>query len=189
MPESLQRYPATADRSTVTRRLGVTVACGLLAVLAAGGFAVYAHRPARLPAPDPSWGLFSKAEWRSLGATRVVAAMPPLAVVSVRGCLVVLNRTARLAAVCHQTQPLRMFALRAHGMTDVVGIVRPDVASVVGGGYNLPLLRAPHAYAFGVGLRSASTFTAYDARGHVVARVYCASALRGSCGESAQRSS
>lgn len=178
----------------MTARLRIIVALGLVAVVAAGGFAVYAHRPVARVRTDPTWGLFTDAQWRALGATRVVTAMPPLAVVAKGRCLLVLRGTTRLARLCGPSTLLVAYAIRERGMTDVVGVAQRRVASVVetfgGTSTNAFLFSAPHALAFGNSVRGRTVeLSARDSSGREVARLYCASAFGAVCGSSAHRRS
>lgn len=181
----------------MTRRLGVIIALGIVAVLVSGALAVDELRPVHQPQVSPSWGQYTDAQWRTLqeryGAVRMATDAPPLAILASRGCLVALRGMQHLATVCRPTAPLRLFTWRSGGMTNVVGITSPAVASVVysEGSFRsgVPLMPASHGHVFGAGLRSATAFTAYDRHGRVLERLYCASALRGVCGMSAQRRS
>lgn len=196
----------------MTRRLGVIAALGLVAVLGAGGFAVYAHRPAREPTVSPAWGVFTDAQWRGLGARlgvpasalRMVTAMPardgtPFAIVSAHRCFVVVRGLDTGTPICTLDSPVVAFTSREPHMLDVVGLASRRVASLVST-WRLPdgrittsgsaLLSAPGAWGFGSGYSGTLVaLTARDARNGVIARVYCASALRGVCGTSAQRRS
>jgi hypothetical protein len=185
----------------VTRRVGVIIALGFLTVLAAGGLALTIRTPAKDFKPTPSWGMYSNAQWRTLeqryGAITMRTAMTSAAVVSAHGCLVVLDGMREVATVCHPTKPLQAFAVEHHGLIDVAGVASRRVVSVVTttpqGSMNSALLPANDAWVFSAGFgRGASgplTLTARDAKGRVVARLYCASALRGACGMSAHRRS
>lgn len=194
----------------MSHRLPFILALGFAATVAAGAFAVVAHRPAHEQHVDPSWGVFTDTQWRTLGSRlgandlRVVAAMPlhdgtPFAIVTARRCLVVVRGTSPLRRVCGLTSPLLVFAQRDGSMTNVVGIASGRIEGVVStsqiDGHSFTqgtaLLRAPGARVFGSSFAGVPAFTARDRNGQFVARVrlYCASALRGVCGTSAQRRS
>ena len=201
----------------MTRRLGVIAALGLVAVLAAGGFAVVAHRPAEEPTVSPTWGVFTDAQWRTLGARlgvpasvlRMVTAMPardgtPFAIVSAplagsRRCFVVVRGLRPGEPICRLDAPVMAFMTREPNAVDVVGLASRRVASVVST-WRLPdgrlttsgsaLLSAPGAWGFGSGYSGKLVaLTARDVHNRIIARIYCASALRGVCGISAQRRS
>lgn len=177
------------------------IALGVVAVLVSGALALDERRPVRPPQVSPSWGQYTDRQWRTLqaryGALRMATSSPSLAIVAARGCLVVLHGMTHLATVCRPTTPMRLFAWRSAGMTNVVGITSPAVAYATttsrtdGRRYTSGafLLEAPHGHVFGSGVRAATAFTAYDAHGRVLERLYCASALRGVCGISAHRRS
>jgi hypothetical protein len=180
----------------------VIIALGLVAVLAAGGLLAYAHRPVFDPTGSPGWGVYSDAQWHRLqaryGPIEMATSGTTLAIVRAHGCLVVLHGMTRRATVCRPAAPLRVFASRSGRMTDVVGITSPAVSFVTSTGRysgrpvtsGAFLMPAPHGHVFGFGDSSAATtLTAYDAHGRVLARLYCASALRGVCGSSAHRRS
>jgi len=196
----------------VTRRLGVIAALGLVAVLSAGGFAVYAHRPAPEQSVSPTWGVFTDAQWRALGvrlgvpssALRMVTAMPardgtPFAIVNARRCFFVVRGLRPGPPICTLAAPLLAFTTREPHAIDVVGLASRRVAGLVST-WRLPdgrlttsgsaLISAPGAWAFGSGYSGTLVaLTARDVHNRVIARVYCASALRGVCGISAQRRS
>ncbi len=201
----------------MTRRLGVIAALGLVAVLAAGGFAVNAHRPAPEPTASPTWGVFTDAEWQRLAAglrvepaqLRMITAMPardgtPFAIVSAplargRRCFVVVRGLRTGAPICKLDAPVTAFVTHESHAVDVVGLASRRVASLVAT-WRLPdgrmttseeaLVSAPGAWGFGSGYSGTLVaFTARDVHNRVVAKIYCASALRGSCGISAQRRS
>jgi hypothetical protein len=201
----------------VTRRLGVIAALGLVAVLAAGGFAVYAHEPARAPIVSPTWGVFTDAQWQALGerigvpasALRMVTAMPardgtPFAIVSAplargRRCFVVVRGLQPGTPICTLGAPVAAYTTHEPHAIGVVGLAGRRVASLVVT-WRLPdgrtttsgaaLLSAPGAWGFGGGYSGRLVaLTARDVRGRVIERLYCASALRGVCGMSAQRRS
>jgi hypothetical protein len=203
--------------SCVTRRLGVIAALGLVAVLAAAGFAAYAHRRASEPAVSPTWGVFTDAQWQTLGerlgvATselRMVTAMPardgtPFAIVSAtlsagRRCFVVVRGLRPGDPICKLDRPLMAFTTREPHGIDVVGLASRRVGSLVST-WRLPdgrtttsgsaLLSAPGAWGFGSSYSGTLVaLTARDVHDRVIARLYCASALRGVCGMSAQRRS
>jgi hypothetical protein len=200
----------------VTRRLGVIVALGLVALFAAGGLEVYAHRSAPEPTVSPTWGVFTDAQWRILAGRlrveptqlRMVTAMPagdgtPFAIVSARrdghDCFVVVRGIRPGTPFCKLTSPLVAFAVREPHTLDVVGLASRRVASLVST-WRLPdgrtttsgsaLLSAPGAWGFGSGYSGTLVaLTARDVHNRVIARLYCASALRGACGISAHRRS
>ena len=196
----------------MTRRLGVIAALGLVAVLAAGGFALSAHRPAQEPAVSPTWGVFTETQWQALAARlrvspsqlRMVTAMParngtPFAIVTAHRCFVVVRGMRTEAPICRLSAPVMAFMTPEPRATDVVGLASRRVASLVST-WRLPdgrletsgsaLLSAPGAWGFGSGYSGTLVaLTARDASNRVVARVYCASALSGVCGVSAQRRS
>ena len=139
----------------MTRRLGVIAALGLLAVLAAGGFAVYAHRPAQEPSVSPTWGVFADAQWQTLGARlgvpasalRMVTAMPardgtPFAIVSAplaggRRCFVVVRGLRPGKPICKLAAPVVAFTMREPRAIDVIGLASRRVASLPDGGWRL----------------------------------------------------
>ena len=196
----------------MTRRLGVIAALGLVAVLAASGFAVYAHRPVREPSASPTWGVFTDAQWRTLAARlgvaprqlRMVAAMParngtPFAIVRAHRCFVVVRGLRPGEPICKLDAPVVAFMTREPHAVDVIGLASRRVASLVST-WRLPdgrmttsgsaLLSAPGAWGFGSGYSGTLVaLTARDAHNRIIARLYCASALRGACGISAQRRS
>ena len=196
----------------MTRRLGVIVALGLVAVLAAGGFAVSADRPAQEPKASPTWGVFTDAQWRMLAARlgvaprqlRMVTAMParngtPFAIVRAHRCFVVVRGLRPGQPIWELDAPVMAFVTREPNAVDVVGLASRRVASLVST-WRLPggrmttsasaLLSAPGAWGFGTAYSGTLVaLTARDVHNRVIARVYCASALRGACGISAQRRS
>ena len=196
----------------MTRRLGVITALGLVAVFAAGGFTVYAHRPAQEPTVSPTWGVFTDAEWQGLAARlgvpvsalTMVAAMParngtPFAIVNAHRCFFVVRGLETGTPICTLAAPVVAFTTREPHMLDVVGLASRRVAGLVST-WRLPdgrmttsgsaLLSAPGAWGFGSGYSGTLVaLTARDVHNRVIARVYCASALRGVCGMSAQRRS
>jgi hypothetical protein len=200
----------------VTRRLGVIVALGLVALFAAGGLEVYAHRSAPEPTVSPTWGVFTDAQWRILAGRlrveptqlRMVTAMPardgtPFAIVSApegrQHCFVVVRGLRTGTPICRLVAPLVAFTVRGPHEIDVVGLASRRVASLVST-WRLPdgrtttsgsaLLSAPGAWGFGSGYSGTLVaLTARDVHDRVIARLYCASALRGVCGTSAQRRS
>jgi hypothetical protein len=196
----------------VTRRLGVIAALGLVAVLAAGGFAVFAHRPAQEPTVSPTWGVFTDAQWRTLAARlgvaprrlQMVTAMParngtPFAIVRAHRCFVAVRGMRPGEPICKLDSPVVAFMTREPNSVDVVGLASRRVASLVST-WRLPdgrlttsgsaLLSAPGAWGFGSGYSGTLVaLTARDAHNRIIARVYCASALRGACGISAHRRS
>jgi hypothetical protein len=200
----------------MTRRLGVIVVLGLVALSAAGGFAVHAHRPAAEPTVSPTWGVFTDTQWRTLAGRlrvapaqlRMVTAMPardgtPFAIVSApqggQHCFVVVRGLRPGTPICRLAAPLVAFTARGPHEIDVVGLASRRVASLVST-WRLPdgqtttsgsaLLSAPGAWGFGSGYSGALVaLTARDVHNRVIARLYCASALRGVCGTSAQRRS
>jgi len=188
-----------------------------VAVLAAGGFAVSAHRPAQEPSVSPTWGVFTDAQWQRLGARlgvptsalRMVTAMPardgtPFAIVSAplvggHPCFVVVRGLRPGRPICRLEAPVVAFMTREPHAVDVIGLASRRVASLVST-WRLPngrvttsgsaLLSAPGAWGFGSGYSGTLVaLTARDVHNRIVARVYCASALRGACGISAQRRS
>ena len=200
----------------MTRRLGVIVALGLVALLAAGGFAVYAHRPAQEATPEPTWGVFTDAQWQRLAARlgvepaqlRMVTAMParngtPFAIVSAprdgHYCFTVVRGVRPGRPICKLAAPLVAFTVREPHSLDVVGLASRRVASLVStwrspDGQTITsgsaLLSAPGAWGFGSGYSGTLVaLTARDVHDRIIARLYCASALRGVCGMSAQRRS
>jgi hypothetical protein len=196
----------------VTRRLGVIAALGLVAVLATGGFARYVHRQAQEPRVSPTWGVFTDDQWQTLATRlgvatsglRMVTAMParngtPFAIVSARRCFYVVRALRPGSPICELTAPVIAFTARDSKLVDVVGLASHRVAGLVAT-WRLPdgrtttsgsaLLSAPGAWGFGSGYSGTLVaLTARDAHNRVIARVYCASALRGVCGVSAQRRS
>jgi hypothetical protein len=190
----------------------VIAALGVVAVLAAGGFAVYAHRPAKEPTVSPTWGVFTDAQWQALAtrlgvpasALRMVTAMPardgtPFAIVGARRCFFVVRGVRTGPAICRLEAPVVAFTTREPHAIDVVGLASRRVASLVST-WRLPdgrtttsgsaLLSAPGAWGFGSGYSGTLVkLTARDVHNRVIATVYCASALRGACGMSAQRRS
>jgi hypothetical protein len=91
------------------------------------------------------------------------------------------------------------FLTREQDAVDVVGLASRRVASLVST-WRLPdgrlttsgsaLISAPGAWGFGSGYSGTLVaLTARDVHDRIIARVYCASALRGVCGGSAQRRS
>jgi hypothetical protein len=185
----------------MTRRLVLIVALGCVAVLVSGTFALDERRPVHQPRVSPSWGQYTDTQWRTLqqryGSVAMATSSPPLAILASHGCLVALNGMRHLATVCRPTAPLRLFTWRSGGMTSVVGITSAAVAYAAtsdreyGRVYRsgVFLMQARHGHVFGSGVRRPTAFTAYDRRGRVLERLYCASALRGVCGMSAQRRS
>lgn len=130
----------------------------------------------------------------------VVAEMPPLQLVKApHGCFTVVRPAGRSAPVCGSAA-LRVFVLRDGAMTKIVGLVNKDVASLVirwptpggvmtQGGTGLLLSTGGPLRAFGMGVSGVPTVIARDRANRPLATAYCASALRGVCGMSAQRSS
>lgn len=198
-------------------RLVAIAAAGLAAILAAGGFALSSRGPAAEPAVSPTWGVFTDAQWQALGARlgvrpaalRMVTAMPardgtPFAIVSAphgagRRCFVVVRGLRPGAELCALRAPLVAFTTVEPHAIDVVGLASRRVASLVST-WRLPdgttttsgsaLLSAAGAWGFGSSYSGRLvSLTARDADGRVIARLYCASALRGVCGISAQRRS
>ena len=198
----------------MTRRLAVIAAAGLVATLAAGGLALSLRGPASPSAVSPSWGLFTDAQWRTVGSRiaalgldvsdmKVVTAMPresgaPFAIVSAarggRTCFVLVRGASPASPICSLSRPLLAFAAPEHDGIDVVGLAGRDVEGVVAssakGTQGSALLPAAGVHAFGARYMSRRlTLTAHVRGGAVVARLYCASALRAVCGMSAQRRS
>jgi hypothetical protein len=196
----------------MTQRLTAIVAAGLVAVLAAGGFALTHRGPAAAPPVSPTWGVFTDAQWRTLAARlgvapaqlRMVTAMParngtPFAIVSARRCFVVVRGLRTEAPICTLSSPLMAFTTREPHAIDVIGLASRRVASLVST-WRLPdgrtttsgsaLISARGAWGFGSGYSGTLVaLTARDVHNRVIAKLYCASALRGVCGISAQRRS
>jgi hypothetical protein len=205
----------------VTLRLRIIAAAGLAVVAAAGGLSFSLRHTGSLPSTtiSPTWGVFTDAQWRALGARldalgldgstmKMVTAMPkqdgtPFAVVTaVRGpghaCFVVVRGASAARPICTLRQPLLAFTATDRGVTDVVGLVTRRAETVVAS-WRTPdghvvtqgsaLLTAPHAYGIGIAFSGVPTLTAYGHGGVALGKVYCASALRGVCGTSAQRRS
>jgi hypothetical protein len=192
----------------MTTRLTVLVAAGVAAIAASAAGALLSLRGPTAPPPvPPTWNLFDDAQWSSIGAQlhgfdratlHVVTAMPPLAIVAAtredgRTCFAVVRRTAVSAPICRVTQPLLAFTMGRGRDVRVVGLVRHDVTTLVltAGGIRQggALLPAGPAAAFGYGFSQAPVIEALDGDNRVVAKRYCASALRGVCGTSAHRRS
>ena len=201
----------------MTRRVVAIAAAGLVAILAAGGFALSYRGPAAEPPASPTWGVFTDAQWQALGARlgvsasalRMVTAMPardgtPFAIVSSpradgRRCFVVVRGPHPGSSICKLRTPLVAFITVEPKAIDVIGLASRRVASLVstwrvpGGGTTTSgsaLLSAPGAWGFGSGYSGRLVaLTARDVHGRVIARLYCASALRGVCGMSAHRRS
>jgi hypothetical protein len=188
------------------------VAAGTVAILALAGFVLMHRSLASGPVGSPTWGVFTDAQWQTL-ATRVgvpasalqmVTAMParngtPFAIVNARRCFYVVRGLSPGPPICELSAPVMAFTTRDSQFVDVVGLAGRRVASLVST-WRLPdgrtttsgsaLLSAPGAWGFGSGYSGTLvTLTARDAHNRVIARVYCASALRGVCGMSAQRRS
>ena len=193
----------------MTRRVLLIAALGLVATLAVGGFALSVRGGgASSPAVSPTWGVFTDAQWHALGSRvgpsmKLVTAMPqgngrPFAIVSVQHaahtCFVVVRGVSPSAPICTLAQPVLAFTARERDGLDVVGLARRNVESVVASWGTMTqgtaLLPAGTAHAFGSRYIGAPVvLTAHVHGGAVVARLYCASALRGVCGMSAQRRS
>jgi hypothetical protein len=183
----------------VTRRLGIILALGVIAMLVSGALALDETRTVHQPQVSPSWGMYTDAQWRTLqeryGSIQMVASEPAVSAVASRGCIVVVHGMTHLATVCRPSAPLRLIAWRAAGMTHVIGITNPSVTSVVTKTGNFTegvvLQHAPHAYVFAGGFKGLTNLTVYGAHGRVLEQlqVHCASALRGACGISEQRRS
>jgi hypothetical protein len=134
----------------------------------------------------------------------MVTAMPardgtPFAIVSARRCFFVVRGQSPGTPICKLDAPVVAFMTREPHAVDVIGLASRRVASLVST-WRLPdgrtttsgsaLLSAPGAWGFGSGYSGRLVaLTARDAQNRIVARVYCASALRGACGISAQRRS
>jgi hypothetical protein len=130
----------------------------------------------------------------------VVAEMPPLRLVKApHGCFVAVHGSVRSEPVC-RAKPLVVFVFRDREMTKIVGLVSPDVASLVmrwrtpsgvmtQGGTGLLLSTGGPLRAFGMGVTGPPTVIARDRANRPLATAYCASPLRGVCGMSAQRRS
>lgn len=196
----------------MTQRLTAILAAGIVAILAAGGFALTHRGPATEPSVPPTWGVFTDAQWRALAARlgiapaqlRMVTAMPardgtPFAIVSAHRCFVVVRGLRAAAPICTLSAPVVAFTTSEPHQLDVIGLASRRVASLVST-WRLPdgrlttsgsaLLSAPGAWGFGSGYSGTLVaLTARDVRNRIIARVYCASALRGVCGVSAQRRS
>lgn len=188
-----------------------------MAILGAAGFVLTYRGPAAEPAASPTWGIFTDAQWQTLGARlgvrasalRMVTAMPardgtPFAIVSApradgRRCFVVVRGLRPGRSICTLRAPLVAFTTVEPKAIDVIGLASRRVASLVST-WRLPggrttisgsaLIPAPGAWGFGSGYSGRLVaLTARDAHGRVIARLYCASALRAVCGSSAQRRS
>lgn len=179
-----------------------------MTVLAAGGYALSLRGHDSSNTVSPTWGVFTDAQWQALGSRlgssmKLVTAMPqengkPFAIVSMqrssRTCFVVVRGVSPSAPICALKQPVLAFTAREHDGIDIVGLARRDVESVVAADGKLTqgtaLLPAASLHAFGSRFMSPSiALTAHVHGGAVVERLYCASALRGVCGMSAQRRS
>jgi hypothetical protein len=196
----------------VTQRLTVVLVAGAVAILAAAGFALTHRTAAGEPTTSPTWGVFTDAQWETLAARlgvpasglRMVTAMParngtPFAIVGARRCFFVVRGLRPGPPICELTAPVLAFTTREPHALDVIGLASLRVASLVST-WRLPdgrtttsgsaLLSARGAWGFGSGYSGTLVaLTARDAQNRVIARVYCASALRGVCGMSAQRRS
>jgi hypothetical protein len=173
---------------------------------------VSAHRPAKQPTVSPTWGVFTDAQWHALATRlgvpasglRMVTAMPardgtPFAIVGARRCFFVVRGLRAGPPICTLSAPVIAFTTREPHSLDVVGLASRRVASLVST-WRLPdgrlttsgsaLLSAPGVWGFGSAYSGTLVaLTARDAHNRIVARIYCASALRGVCGMSAQRRS
>ena len=168
---------------------------------------------------SPTWGVFSDAQWRYLGerldslgldgsAMRMVTAMPkqdgtPFAIVTAprrsgRACFVVVRGGSPSLPICKLRHPLLAFTVADGARTDVIGLATTRAETVVASwrshdGYvttqGAALISAPHAYGVGMSFSGVPSLTAYGHGGVVLAKIYCASALRGVCGVSAHRRS
>ena len=193
---------STADRSIV--RLTRLVAVGAAAVAAAAGGAVLALRGSVAPPPvSPTWGMFDDAEWHAVASQlptfdprtmHVATAMSKrFAIVTDDRCVAVVRGTHVSAPICRLKQPVVAFTMRDGRLLDVIGVAAKRVATlvIVEGGRRegaAPLPAGPFN-AFGFGSPAAPTLEALGGNGRVIEKLYCASALRGVCGMSAQRRS
>jgi hypothetical protein len=195
----------------VTHRLPVIAVAGLVATLACGGFALSLRGNAGdLPrTAPPTWNLFNPAQWSSLGSKvgargfdpatmKVVAGQPHFVIVTARRggrtCFFVVRGIAPAPPICRLERPVVAFTARDSEGIDVIGLARRDVDGVVALQGDLAqgsmLLPAAGAHAFGSWYPSGPVvLIAHAHLGAVVARLYCASALRGVCGTSAHRRS
>lgn len=198
-----------ADRSRVAHRLPVIAAVGLVVTLASGGVALSLRGSDPAASVSPTWGLFSPAQWSSLGSKvrgrgfdsstmKVVTGVAHFAIVSARRggrtCFFVVRGNAPTAAMCRLNEPVVAFAAREQHGISVIGLARRGVEGVVARhgqwAEGSPLLPAAGAHAFGSWYPAGPVvLTAHAHGGAVVSRLYCASALRGVCGMSAQRRS
>lgn len=168
---------------------------------------------------SPTWGVFDDGQWQALGerldslgldgsAMQMVTAMSkrdgtPFALVAVprpsgRACFVVVRGASPSKPICKLRQPLLAFTATDGPRTNVIGIARPRAETVVASWRSrdgsvttqgAALLSAPHAYGVGMSFPGVPSLTAYGHGGVVLAKIYCASALRGVCGMSAHRRS
>jgi hypothetical protein len=197
----------------MTHRLTMILTAGLAVIAATAGLAlVVLHRSTEPPAPSPTWGIFDATQWRAVASRlpgfdpaslQVVTAMPkrdgtPFAIVAGRRttgdmCFVVVRGITPAAPICRFEKPLFAFTMRDGRFVDVVGLARRDIASVVidaqGQREGAALLPAGPVNAFGFGHAGAPVLEALGGSATVVGKLYCASALRGVCGTSAQRRS
>ena len=180
------------------------LAAGLVVISASAAAALVSLRSSTAPPPvSPTWGLFDDAQWNAVAAQlpsfdarsiHLVAAMSArLALIGDGRCVALVRDAHASAPICKLDRPLLAFTLRDGRFVDVVGLARHDVTTLVitAGGIRQggALLPAGRLNAFGFGQADAPVLEALDGRGAVVEKLYCASALRGVCGMSAQRRS
>jgi len=150
-----------ADAIRVTRRAWIMLAVGLAAAASLGGFALASRGSATVSEPSPSWGVFSKAAWRTVSqratvlgfssaSVKVVTAMPkqngtPFALLSAtssagRTCFIPVRNVSLGRPICRLTKPLVIFTMSDRFQsgtaatvpaTLIIGLARHDIISVV----------------------------------------------------------
>jgi len=168
------------------------LAAGLAAAAALAGVAFAKRDAGGTVRPTASWNMYSATQWsrfamRSrLHGLHVVAATSkwdgtPVALIagtrSGRTCFVPATGTALGATVCRFDRPLTLIRVRDRGWNELLGIARPDVASVAQTSTSStgpwtsgePLVRAGRAYVFaGGGSGKLTRVVARDRRGRVL---------------------
>jgi hypothetical protein len=189
----------------VTRRLSILLAAGAVVIAVASAGALLSLRGATRPSPvSPGWGFFDDAEWRALaaqlpsldaGSLHLVSAMSKrlVLVADRRGCAALVRDGRASPPICRLRQPVLAFAQRDGRFLDVVGLASPNVTTLVvltdGQRQGASLLPAGSMSGFGFGGPGPIRLEALAGDGRVIAKLYCASDLRGVCGMSAHRRS
>jgi hypothetical protein len=188
--------PARAEDASVTRRTWGLLAVGAAVIVALGGFA-FAHRGSAAPfRPSASWNMYPPPTWQRLvrrtrlADVHVVAAdskldgTPVTLLAGTRGsatCFVATVGLRLVHPVCNPAAPLTVFHVSDGPFVDVVGVARPDIASVAEtvqlegkpSTSGVALVAAGRYFTFGWGARGgAETLIARDARNRVLARIH-----------------